>query len=66
MVLYPVVQKKAQVELDTVLLGGHLPTTEIKQSLPYVTAVLLEVFRWRPPAPIGMLFTPAAFNIKMV
>jgi cytochrome P450 len=62
MVLYPEVQKKAQAEIDKAVLDGHLPSIEEKHSLPYVTAVLLEVFRWRPAGPMGTLFTLAAFN----
>jgi cytochrome P450 len=53
MVLNPDIQKKAQAEIDKFIPVGHLPSMEDKPSLPYVTAALLEVWRWRPVAPIG-------------
>ncbi|KZV72773.1 cytochrome P450 [Peniophora sp. CONT] len=47
MALYPDVQKRAQEELDAVL-GGALPTFADQDSLPYVNALVKEVFRWYP------------------
>ncbi|KAJ7065511.1 cytochrome P450 [Mycena amicta] len=54
MLAYPEVQKKAQDELDTVLGHGNLPTFEDEPSLPYVTALVKEVLRWRTIGPIGI------------
>ncbi|KAJ8508022.1 hypothetical protein ONZ45_g9663 [Pleurotus djamor] len=39
MVLYPVVQKRAQQELDTVIGPGRLPVFQDQASLPYINAV---------------------------
>ncbi|KAJ7065510.1 cytochrome P450 [Mycena amicta] len=54
MLAYPEVQRKAQAELDAVLGNGHLPTFEDQSSLPYVTALVKEVLRWRSVAPIAI------------
>ncbi|KAJ3530717.1 hypothetical protein NM688_g7672 [Phlebia brevispora] len=45
MVLYPEVQRKAQAELDRVIRRDRLPTYEDEPNLPYITAVLREMFR---------------------
>jgi hypothetical protein len=52
MLHYPEVQKDGRAEIDAVL-GGRLPTLDDKDSLPYVTATMLEVLRWLPATPIG-------------
>ena len=52
MVLYPEIQQKAQAEIKEVL-KDSLPTFEDRYSLPYVTALIKEVFRWIPVAPFG-------------
>ena len=54
MLLYPDVQKKAQVQLDEVLQSEHLPDFEDIASLPYVRAIVKEVLRWQPVAPLGL------------
>ena len=60
MVRHPEVQRKAQAELDRVLHnGGRLPSYEDQSDLPYITAIMKEVLRWQPVAPIGR---PFAFN----
>ncbi|GJE96468.1 cytochrome P450 [Phanerochaete sordida] len=53
MVLYPDVQRKAQEELDRVVGRDRLPDISDRDSLPYLAAVLKEVQRWRPIAPIA-------------
>ncbi|KAH9927105.1 cytochrome P450 [Epithele typhae] len=53
MTLYPEVQKKAQAELDSVIGHGQLPTLADRERLPYLNAILLEVLRWIPVAPMG-------------
>ena len=55
MVLYPEVQKRAQEEMDSVLGYGYLPQFGDKDALPYLKAVLHEVLRWNPPAPLGYI-----------
>ena len=45
MVCYPEVQKKAQAELDSVL-NGRLPEHSDFPSLPYLLALVKEVYRY--------------------
>lgn len=52
MVLNPDVVKKAQEELDRVV-GDRLPEFADEPSLPYISAVIMEVARWHPVAPLG-------------
>lgn len=47
--------KKAQEEMDLVLGVGQLPRFDDQDSLPHVTAVVREAFRWRDAAPLGNL-----------
>ncbi|EJD42959.1 cytochrome P450 [Auricularia subglabra TFB-10046 SS5] len=54
MVLYPAKQRLAQEELDTVLGHGRLPEYADRETLPYVSAVLLEVIRLYPVLPLGL------------
>lgn len=46
MVIHPEVQKRVQIELDSVLGGERLPTFEDKEHLPYFWNVMREVLRW--------------------
>ncbi|KAH9856113.1 cytochrome P450 [Lenzites betulinus] len=54
MVLHPDVYRKAQAEIDSVVGSDRLPDFEDKDSLPYLDAVLREVFRWNAPVPLGV------------
>lgn len=54
MILFPEVQQKVHVELDTVLGKGNLPTFADRPRLPYLQAVLFEVLRWQPVFPLGV------------
>ncbi|KAF7334612.1 hypothetical protein MVEN_02291300 [Mycena venus] len=54
MLLYPDTQKMAQLEIDSVVGRDRLPTFEDKPTLPYITALVNEVLRWRPVAPLGL------------
>jgi cytochrome P450 len=47
-------QRKAQEEIDRVLGPGRLPTVADRGNLPYVDAVVKEVLRWHPVAPMGI------------
>ena len=53
MVLYPEVQKKAQVEIDTVLGPNRLPDFHDRPSLPYINAIVKESMRWHLVLPLG-------------
>ncbi|KAF9219295.1 cytochrome P450 [Gyrodon lividus] len=54
MVLHPDVQAKAQAELDSVIEPGRLPDYNDRPSLPYINAIVKEVLRWNPVAPLGL------------
>ncbi|TFK92448.1 cytochrome P450 [Polyporus arcularius HHB13444] len=54
MAMYPLVQKKAQQELETVLGFGRLPEFSDRPSLPYVQAIVKELLRWHSVTPLGM------------
>lgn len=51
---FPDVQKKAQAEIDKVVGNDRLPTPEDFPYLSYIQAVIKEVHRWRPLAPLAM------------
>ncbi|KAH9044125.1 cytochrome P450 [Lactarius hengduanensis] len=54
MALYPEVQHAAHAEIDAVLGDSRLPDFSDEDKLPYVSAVLKEVLRWHPVAPLGI------------
>jgi len=54
MCLHPEIQRKAQAEIDSVIGSKRLPSVADRPSLPYVEAVMKEVFRWLPVAPLGV------------
>lgn len=54
MTLFPKVQCKAQEEIDRVLGPGRLPTVADRTRLPYINAIVKEVLRWHPVAPMGI------------
>lgn len=51
MVKYPEVLKKAQLEIDSVTGTGRLPRFGDEAKLPYVGAVVKELYRWRNVTP---------------
>ncbi|KAI0764601.1 O-methylsterigmatocystin oxidoreductase [Trametes elegans] len=54
MMQYPGAQRRAQEELDAVVGPGRLPDFSDRESLPYVSATVKEVFRWLSIAPLGI------------
>jgi hypothetical protein len=50
----PEAQSKAQEEIDRVIGIDRLPSFEDEARLPYVAALVKEVFRWQQVAPFGM------------
>ncbi|KAJ3522356.1 hypothetical protein NM688_g8885 [Phlebia brevispora] len=54
MTLYPEAQRKAQEEIDRVVGTDRLPVFADRENLPYVEALVQEVFRWNPVVPIGV------------
>jgi cytochrome P450 len=53
MSLYPEVAQRAQAEIDSVVGRDRIPNFVDRESLPYVEALLQEVMRTSPPAPLG-------------
>jgi len=51
--LNPEAQKKAQQEIDSVIGHDRLPDFDDEGSLPYVTALVMESFRWRDVGPMS-------------
>ncbi|KAF8992253.1 cytochrome P450 [Cyathus striatus] len=54
MLRFPEIQRKAQRELDAIINDVRLPTFQDEPSLPYLSAILKEVLRTRPPAPMAI------------
>jgi len=54
MLLYPGMQTKAQDELDSVVGRERLLTFEHRPNLPFIDAMCMEVFRWRPITPLAI------------
>ncbi|KAF9002967.1 PAH-inducible cytochrome P450 monooxygenase PC-PAH 3 [Cyathus striatus] len=54
MCLYPEVQKNAQAALDAVLHNERLPDFSDFGNIPYLDALVNEVLRWHPGAPLGL------------
>lgn len=52
MALHPEIQERAREEIDRVL-GGNMARHEDRTSLPYVNAMIKEIMRWGPVAPLG-------------
>ncbi|RDA91425.1 hypothetical protein CP533_6264 [Ophiocordyceps camponoti-saundersi (nom. inval.)] len=53
-ILFPEAQAKAQEELDRVVGTNRLPIMKDRDNLPYVDALVKEIFRWNPVAPFGI------------
>jgi len=54
MVLNPIVQARAQAELDLVVGRHRLPTFADRENLPYLQCIISEVFRWGSATPVGV------------
>ncbi|KAJ3936904.1 MAG: cytochrome P450 [Lentinula lateritia] len=54
MTLYPEVARKAQAEIDAVVGNDRLPTFADREHLPYVDALVKEVFRWKVVTPLAV------------
>lgn len=49
---HPDIQKRAQAEIDHAA-AGRLPTLDDQKVMPYVRAMVKEIIRWGPIAPLG-------------
>ncbi|KAJ6458411.1 cytochrome P450 [Mycena vitilis] len=54
MLANPEAQKKGQAEIDSVIGAGHLPDYADEGALPYISAIVKEVLRWRNVTPIAL------------
>jgi hypothetical protein len=64
MSLFPDVQRQAQEEIDRVIGGNRLPTLADRSRLPYVFALLSEVYRWRPVTTLGLSLKNRSFTYE--
>lgn len=53
MLLHPEAMRRAQQEIDSVIGRSRMPTFDDEPSLPYVSALVKELLRWRPVVPMG-------------
>ena len=53
MIAYPETQSRAHAELDSVVGRERLPSFADYPHLPYVRAMVKEILRWRPAAPLA-------------
>ena len=58
---YPDVQAKAQTELDAAIGPDRFPEFADRAHLPYINAIISELFRWQPVVPMGIL--PTSFRL---
>jgi hypothetical protein len=57
LVLFPLVQRRAQAELDAVIGRDRLPTFNDGPRLPYIEALCKELMRWNMVTPMGTSFS---------
>lgn len=53
MTLHPHILKKAQEEIDRVIGNDRFPTIADRANLPYLDALMKEVYRWHSAVPTG-------------
>ncbi|KAG6917174.1 hypothetical protein DXG01_003610 [Tephrocybe rancida] len=54
LVLDPVIQARAQAELDSVIGKNRLPEFSDRENLPYIQCIISETFRWGATTPVGV------------
>ncbi|KAJ7460270.1 cytochrome P450 [Mycena latifolia] len=54
MLVNPDAQRRAQAEIDSITGGEYLPDFDDEASLPYVSALVKEVLRWKNVAPVAL------------
>uniref|UniRef100_A0A0W0FVR2 Putative P450 cytochrome n=1 Tax=Moniliophthora roreri TaxID=221103 RepID=A0A0W0FVR2_MONRR len=54
MARHPEIQKRAQAEIDQITNKQRMPNFGDQESLPYITAIIKEISRWAPTAPLGV------------
>lgn len=63
MSLFPGIQRTAQEEIQSVVGNNQLPTVADRVNLPYINAMVKEVLRWHPVAPMGIPHMSTADDI---
>lgn len=53
MVANPIVQARAQAEMDMVVGKDRLPTFSDREHMPYMRCIVTETLRWGASTPIG-------------
>ena len=67
MVLYPDVQQKAFEEIRSVCGPDRVPSyEEDREHLPYLSATIMENFRWAPVLPLGIYICSCDSNFIIV
>lgn len=56
MALHPEVQQRLYKEVIAVIGHDRLPEFDEIKKLPYLHAVVREILRWQPVAPLGLFF----------
>lgn len=54
MACFPEVQTRMREEIHRVIGTDRLPSFVDRERLPYINAVIKEVYRWKPAAPLGL------------
>jgi cytochrome P450 len=56
MAMHPDILKRGQAAVDAVIGHSRLPMlADEAVGIPYVTAIVKEVLRWKPIAPLGLM-----------
>ena len=63
--MHPEIVRLAQQELDEVTGGERLPDYSDKPRLPYISAVMKEVLRWKTPNPLGTASPYLFFSVRI-
>ncbi|KAI1377149.1 cytochrome P450 2D18 [Hypoxylon crocopeplum] len=53
MAMHPHIQEEVHAHIDSVVGEDRMPSWKEYERLPYITMVVKELHRWRPPAPAG-------------
>ena len=54
LLLHPHVRLRARAEIDTVIGRERFPTSDDRENLPYIGAMIKEIIRWNAIVPVGL------------
>ena len=63
--MYREVQAKAQAQVDEVVGRDRLPEFADVEKMPYIQAIVKELFRWQPVTPLGELLAPHFLEVMV-